>query len=406
MNAIRILWVKVGGLWPLNTGGRLRSFHTISELARRHQVTVLTTHGPDDDPAGLQTQLSGCERVHSVPYAIPKLGSTAFFVTLVRSWFSPLPHDLWKCRVPALRKEAERILSAGQTDLCVADFLVASSNVPLGGRTPVVLFEHNVEHMIWKRLREVEPRAVRRALLGLEWRKMRRSEARACRRASLTVAVSEVDRDMLSANAPGAAVCAVPTGVDTAFFTRNGTREVPASLVFTGSMDWYPNEEAALHFVDNILPRIRQKIPEVTLTIVGRKPSPRLRAAMAGAGVNVTGTVDDVRPYVAQACVSVVPLKVGGGTRLKIFEALAMEKALVSTVVGAEGLPLVPGQHYLCADEPGDFARAVVSLLRDPGRRAALGAAGRRLVEERYSWAQVARAFEARCEEAVNRHAT
>jgi len=402
---MRILWVKVGGLWPLNTGGRLRSFHIVSELSQRHQVTLLTTHGTDDDPAGLAAHLPRCERVVSLPHSIPKRGSIAFVPTLLRSWFSPLPLDLWKCRTPVLRDEVERILSAARVDLCVADFLAASPNVPLGGPIPVVLFEHNVEYMIWKRLSEVETRAWRRALLGVEWRKMRRSEAQACLRASLTIAVSEVDRDMLAANAPGALVCAIPTGVNTSFFTRNGSPEAPASLVFTGSMDWYPNEEAALHFVKSILPRIRRDVPEVTLTIVGRKPTPRLRTAMADAGVRVTGTVDDVRPYVAEATVCVVPLRVGGGTRLKIFEALAMGKAIVSTGVGAEGLPLVPGQHYLRADEPAEFARAVVSLLRDPARREALGTAGRRLVEERYSWGHVAREFEARCEETVTNHA-
>jgi len=402
---MRILWVKVGGLWPLNTGGRLRSFHTISELSRRHQVTLLTTHGPDDDPAGLRAHLSGCARVMSVPYAIPKVGSVAFVATLLRSWLSPLPLDLWKCRVPALREEVARVLGAGQMDLCVADFLAASPNVPLTGRTPVILFEHNVEYMIWKRLCQVEHRAVRRALLEIEWRKMRRAEARACRRATLTVAVSEADRDMLAADAPRARVCSIPTGVDTSFFVSNGARAAALSLVFTGSMDWYPNEDAALHFAETMLPQIRQEIPGVTLTIVGRKPSPRLRAAMAEAKASVTGTVDDVRPYVAQASVCVVPLRVGGGTRLKIFEALAMGKALVSTTVGAEGLPLVPGEHYLRADEPDEFARAVVSLLHDPARREALGAAGRRLVEERYSWTQVAREFETRCEEAMGNRA-
>jgi len=377
----------------------------ISELSRRHQVTLLTTHGPADDAAALRAQLSQCAAVISAPYALPKLGSAAFAVSLLRSWLSALPLDLWKCRVPALREETARMLRGGQVDLCVADFLAASPNVPVGGRTPVVLFEHNVEHVIWKRLCEVERRAWRHGLLEIEWRKMRRAEARACRRAALTVAVSEADRAALAAIAPGARVCAIPTGVDTVFFTPNGTREIPASLVFTGSMDWYPNEDAALHFASAVLPRIRREVPDVSVTVVGRNPSGRLRTAMGAAGVTVTGTVDDVRPYVAQASVCVVPLRVAGGTRLKIFEALAMGKAIVSTAVGAEGLPLVPDRHFVQADGPEDFGAAVVSLLRDPARREALGAAGRRLVEERYSWAQVARAFEARCEEAVTKHA-
>src|SRR6185503_7113005 len=144
--------------------------------------------------------------------------------------------------------------------------------------------------------------------------------------------------------------------------------------VFTGSMDWYPNEDGILYFADTILPLIRRECPDAQVTVVGRDPSARLRAAASGRGVRLTGTVEDVRPYMSDAAVYVVPLRVGGGTRLKIFEALAMGKPVVSTTVGAEGLPLVPGKHYLRADEPADFARAVVALLRDPARRRRLGA--------------------------------
>jgi glycosyltransferase involved in cell wall biosynthesis len=290
-------------------------------------------------------------------------------------------------------------------DLCVADFLAAMPNLPIRTSTSIVLFEHNVEYMIWKRLHEVESRPWRRALLGLEWRKMRRYEAKACARAGLAVAVSEADRALLAVNAPGADIRALGTGVDTAYFHPNGAVEAPATMVFTGSMDWYPNEDAILYLIAAILPELRRKVPGLSLTVVGRDPSDRLRAACAAAGVHVTGTVPDVRPYVAEAAVYVVPLRIGGGTRLKIFEALAMGKAVVSTRIGAEGLPIVSSRHFLQADSPADFAQAVVTLFEDPGRRHALGMAGRRLVEERYSWTQVTRQFEAHCEEVVARHA-
>lgn len=402
---MQILWVKVGGLWPLNMGGRLRSFHILSELCRRHPVTLVTTHGPGDDPEGLAAQLPWCEKVVSIPYAIPKRGTARFATALFRSWFSPLPVDLWKCHIPALRHEVERLMAAGSADLCVADFLVAMPNVPLGRRVPVVLFAHNVEHTIWQRLTQVESRPWRRAVLEVEWRKIRRYERRACARASLTIAVSDIDRARLATNAPGARVHAIPTGVDASFFAPNGRPTRPLALVFSGSMDWYPNEDAILNFVGAILPCIRREVPKASLTVVGRNPSRRLRAAAVAAGVRITGTVEDVRPYVAEAAVYVLPLRVGGGTRLKLFEALAMEKAVVSTTVGAEGLPLVPGEHFIQADEPADFASAVVALLRDPARRRALGSAGRRLVEERYSWAKVGREFEAQCEEAIKSHA-
>ena len=404
MRPLRILWVKVGGLWPPNTGGRLRTLHMIAELSQRHRVSVITTRHPADESSGLRTRLAACEGIDAVPYTLPKQGTSRFALAVARSWASPYPADLWRWRIPAVRARIRERLAEG-VDLCVADFLVAMPNLPSRTTTPVVLFEHNVEYMIWKRLHEVEKRPARRALLGLEWRKMRQYEARACARASLTVAVSEADRALLAANAPGADIRAIGTGVDTTYFHPNGAFEAPASLVFTGSMDWYPNEDAIMYFIAEILPELRREVPGLSLAVVGRDPAERLRAACAAAGVQVTGTVADVRPHVAEAAVYVVPLRIGGGTRLKIFEALAMGKAVVSTRVGAEGLPIVPGEHFLQADSPADFTQAVVTLLKDPDRRRALGRAGRRLVEERYSWTQVTRQFEGHCEEVVARHA-
>ncbi len=376
----------------------------IDELSRRHRVGLVTTHQPADDRAGLVSRLPACEQIDSIPYALPKRGTPRFAVGVAGSWASPYPADLWRWRIPAVRARIRQRMMQG-VDLCVADFLVAMPNLPGHSAVPIVLFEHNVEHMIWKRLHEVEKSRWRRALLSLEWRKMRRYEARACARAGLTVAVSEADRALLAAGAPGADVRAIPTGVDTSYFNANGAVEAPATLVFTGSMDWYPNEDAIMYFMDAILPEVRREVPGVSLAVVGRDPTDRLRAAGAAAGVRVTGTVADVRPYVAEASVYVVPLRVGGGTRLKIFEALAMGKAVVSTRVGAEGLPIVSDRHFLQADSAADFARAVIGLLRDPGRRRALGMAGRRLVEERYSWSQVTREFERHCQELVSRHA-
>ena len=395
---MRILWVKVGGLWPLDTGGRLRTFHTVAELSRRHRLVLLTTHGPGEDPEELVRQLPQCERVVSFPYQPPPRGSLALAGALAASWLSPLPLDVWKWRVPALRAEVSRRLAAGEADVCVADFLIATPNVPRGGHVPVVLFEHNVEHVLWRRLAEVETRHWRRRVLERESRKMRRYEAKACREASLTVAVSEEDRALLAADAPAARIRAVPTGVDTTYFAP-GAEERSSGLVFTGSMDWYPNEDAILHFAEHILPRIRKEVPQTRLTVVGRRPSARLRAATAGLPIEVTGRVEDVRPYVSRASVYVVPLRVGGGTRLKICEALAMGKPLVSTTIGAEGLPLVSGEHFIRSDEPADFAEAVVSLLRDPRRRRALGDCGRRLMEERHSWPRVAGNFESSLKE-------
>lgn len=402
---MRILWVKMGGLWPPTSGGRTRSLQIISELSRRHEVTVVTTHGGGDDPEGLVERLRGCERVISFPYRVPKRGSAAFPIAVARSWLSPDPVDLWKWRVPALRECASGLVDAGRVDVCVADFLFAAANVPLDHSVPTVLFEHNVEHLIWKRLRDLETVAWRRALLELEWRKLRAREAAACRRCDVTVAVSADDRDRLLALAPRAQITFIPTGVDTDYFNTTAAGERPAHLVFSGSMDWHPNEDAVRYFINEILPLIRAEVPAVSFSVVGRNPSPDLRRTAEAAGVAVTGTLGDIRPPIAEAAICVVPLRAGSGTRLKIFEALAMGKAVVSTTVGAEGLAIESGYHFVAADGARHFARAVIDLLNDPVRRRAIGAAGRQLVESRYSWAQVARPFEWHCQWAVDAHA-
>ena len=171
-------------------------------------------------------------------------------------------------------------------------------------------------------------------------------------------------------------------------------RKLANSLVFTGSMDWLPNEDAILYFVDAILPLIKQQCPEVSLEVVGRSPSRKLQAlAEAEKSIRLTGWVEDIRPFVARSSVCIVPLRIGGGTRLKIFEAMAMNKAVVSTSVGAEGLPVRPGENILLADAPQDFADSVVSLLRDPNQRRRLGTAARALVQESYGWPRVAENF-------------
>ncbi len=402
---MRILWVKPGGLWPVNTGGRLRSFNIISELSRRNQVSVITTHRPEDDSSTLAENLPFCRSVTSLEYSAPKRNSAAFAATLFKSWFSQMPVDLYKFQIAELRQKITQTLASGEYDLCIADFLVALPNIPISGtmeltqdRIPIIYFSHIVEHMIWKRLCQNEENLLRRMILAVEWRKMRRYEAKICECVDLTIAVSEEDRDQLKGISPHSNNCAVPTGVDIQYFRPAlAAEQNPLELVFTGSMDWHPNEDAILYFIDSVLPDIRSRLPGVTLTVAGRNPSPLLRNVAVRAGVRLTGTVDDIRPFIEQAAVYVVPLRIGGGTRLKIFEALAMGKAIVSTTIGAEGLPLIEGTHVLRADEPLAFADRVVSLLENRQQREQLGKAGRTLVEESYSWAKVAAEFEACC---------
>jgi glycosyltransferase involved in cell wall biosynthesis len=231
----------------------------------------------------------------------------------------------------------------------------------------------------------------------LESRALQRAERHYVQLADYVLAVSENDRASFAQYADPRRISVIPTGVDTEYFQpevpSGPSLEQPDTMVFTGSMDWMPNEDGVAYFVEKILPLIRRQIPEAAFWAIGHRP-PRRIQALASDSVVVTGTVEDIRPYLAKAALCVVPLRSGSGTRIKIFEAMAMGKAVVSTSMGAEGLPVQHGKNIILADDPADFARQVVDLLRDPPHRQRLGQAARQLVVESYGWPAVAAYFD------------
>jgi polysaccharide biosynthesis protein PslH len=402
-NRMRIIWVKMGGLWPINSGGRLRSYHIIEALSQSHDVTVVTTHAPGESAAELRQRLPLCRRVISIPFSPPKRNTLRFFVSLLFSWLTRLPVDIFKHQCSQLRRIVEDQLVTEKYDICIADFLTVFPNIPTTGNTPVVLFSHNVEYMIWRRLSDNEWFWPVRLILSIESFKMRKYEARACQWSAATISVSEEDVVRLKHDSPQACIASIPTGVDINFFMPDSTqKKTSASLVFSGSMDWQPNEDAMMYFLREIFPLIKRQIPSVSLSVVGRNPTPRVRAEAANHGVEVTGTVPDIRPWLKTAMVYVVPLRIGGGTRLKIYEALSMGMPVVSTTVGAEGLDLTEGVHLLRADNAAAFAEQTIRLIGDAQLRESLGKAGRALMEENYAWSQVAHRFEMLCREAMS----
>jgi len=285
----------------------------------------------------------------------------------------------------------------------VCDFLAPSINVPDDLGVPVLLFQHNVEAMIWERHALVATHPLKKAYMSEQWRRMKRFEASECRRVSSVVAVSTQDAEVFRREYGVPEVPDVPTGVDTSYFVRQPeVSRAPDSMVFTGSMDWMPNEDGIVWFVESILPRIRAAIPDATLTIVGRNPTAKVKALhRPDAGVSVTGSVPDVRPYLASHQLFIVPLRVGGGTRLKIYEGMTMGLPTVSTTIGAEGLPVVDGEHLLLADDPATFARACIALLEDQARSQAMGDAADRYVREQFGWDGVAKRFAEFCQAAI-----
>jgi glycosyltransferase involved in cell wall biosynthesis len=253
----------------------------------------------------------------------------------------------------------------------------------------LVLDEHNVEHDLIRRVAAAERSLPRKLYQGIEYRKVRREEMGAWRRASGCVLTSVQDQEAVRAAAPATPTRVVPNGVDLDHFAPTGHPVDANSIVFVGSINYRPNTDAVLHFAERILPQIRREAPRATFSVVGQG-APEAVRRLDGPEVHILGAVKDVRPHLEQAAVVAVPLRMGGGTRLKVLEGLAMAKALVSTAIGCEGIDVEDGRHLLIADTPDAFARAVVRLMHDPELRESLGTAGRELVERRYGWASVA----------------
>ena len=392
---MHLLWLKTELLHPIDKGGRIRTYNMLRALKSQHRVTYLTLdNGAADADADVRA-LEYCHELIRVPFREAPRRSPQFFLELLGNLFSPLPYAIAKYRSPQLRQELERVVRDQRIDVVVCDFLAPSQNVPDGLPCPTVLFQHNVEAAIWKRHADVRTNPLSKLYFREQWRRMVRFERAECRRFDQVVAVSATDARTMERDYGLTQVADIPTGVDTDYFRPAGraVRE-PRNLVFTGSMDWLPNEDGITWFVDDILPRIHARMPDVTLTIVGRNPPPRIRQlATADTRLRVTGSVPDVRPYIEGAAVFVVPLRVGGGTRLKIYEALAMERPLVSTTIGAEGLPIEPGRHALIADGAHAFAGAIMELLEHPDRASQMGHAAAEYVRGSFGWSIVARRF-------------
>lgn len=396
---MKILWLNAGLLLPLDKGGKLRTWHLMRHLAQRHDISYLSFADPAETAANLEGMREVASHVVTVPRSDAGKGTATFYLDAARYLLDPAPYAVAKYRSAAYRAAIDRLLAERRFDALICDFLPPVVNLPESLPCPAILFTHNVEAEIWRRHAENATNPAGRLLLTQQWRRMLRFERDALARFDLVLAVSEADGQTFSRLYPGALkrpAHVVQTGVDTSYFAPvpPPASARPAHLVFTGSMDWLPNEDGMLYFVREILPRIRQIEPDVTLSIIGRAPTAAVKRLADIAGIEVTGRVDDVRPHIAAGSVYVVPLRIGGGTRLKIFEAMSMGKAVVSTTVGAEGLPVTSGQNVMIADEPARFAHAVIHLIRDTDSRRRIEAEARQLVVERYDWSAVAQDFE------------
>ncbi len=388
---MKLLWVKTDFLHPATRGGQIRSLETLRRLHQRHEVHYVAFQDPSQ-PEGPARCHEYCSKAYPVAHNVVDKRSAAFAVQLAAGLFSRLPVAVSRYRSAAMRRKIEELLRLEQFDCIVCDFLFPAPNIPR--LEDCVLFQHNVEANIWKRY-VTHARGAKRLYFQLQAKRMMAYEREACRAARKVVAVSDADAEAMRRDYGAERVFAAPTGVDLEYFARPASTETLADLVFLGSMDWMPNIDGAAWFVREALPAIWRERPDCTLAIVGRRPSREvLRLAEADKRIRVTGTVADVRPWLHGSQVSIVPLRIGGGTRLKIYEAMAAGAPVVSTSIGAEGLDVADGENIALADTPQAFAGCCLRLLESPAERERLARAAWNLVSSKYSWDVVARGME------------
>jgi polysaccharide biosynthesis protein PslH len=385
--------------YPLTSGKRIRTFNLLSRLANRHRVTVLCHRNPDPEEAAQADEAFrdlGIETV-IVDRAIPAKSGPGFYARLAGNLLSTLPYSVATHASPALADAVRTLARDEDVDVWHCEWTPYAEVLrdALGeelNESRWTVMAHNVESLIWQRYSEAEQNRAKRWYIRRQWTKFERFEQWAYRSASMPIAVSHDDARLMRERFGVRRVEVVENGVDIDFFRpqRDVDRD-PAKLLFLGSLDWRPNLDGVSILLDDVFPRVRAAHPDATLSLVGRRPPEWLRAKVADTpGVRVHADVPDVRPFLATAGMLVVPLRIGGGSRLKILEALATETPVLSTRVGAEGLQLTSGRDLIVNETVEALASAVIDGIRRPYEIQELAENGRRRVAARYSWAPFA----------------
>jgi polysaccharide biosynthesis protein PslH len=398
---MRILFLTPQFPYPPHKGTTLRNYNIIAGLAARHEIDLLSF--VDASPvASPLDQL--CRRIATMP--IPYRPNWRRALDTALSPWPDMGLRLWSSE---FRQQLAAWLNDGAYDVIQVEGLELARYVltlprraDRGGSGPLIVFDdHNAEYLLQKRLAEAEISArgwnAGAVYSSIQWRKLRRFEQRVCRQSDRVACVSAADAIALKQIDPTLMVHIIPNGVDTDFYRREnaGPLELPPhSLVFTGTMDFRPNVDAMAWFAQEVLPLIKRHVPDVRVYVVGQRPHVRLDALRADPAITITGAVDDTRPYIATASVYIVPLRTGGGTRLKVLEALSLQAPIVSTTLGAEGFAVTSGEELLLADDPADFARSIEELMIDRERARALGQAGRSFAVQHYDWRSIVPKFE------------
>ncbi|HLX86761.1 MAG TPA: glycosyltransferase family 4 protein [Terriglobales bacterium] len=406
---MRILWVKADKLLPVQNGGNIRTYHVLRYLSAQHELTFYSYYGGTPDPdyeRDLQRELPGSVAVCT---GKPELTGAVRGLDYLAHLSAQPPYAVSRFAHAGVQKQLQGWFREQRFDVAVCDFLDAAVNFPGSLNIPSVLFQHNVESEIWRRHADTAGNPAKKMMYRMEFKKMMRYERAAVCKFQHVIAVSENDRALMTKWVDPDRVTVVPTGVDLAQYrpaSEMGPRLAPTErartwgtvsnastpfITFVGAMDWEPNVDGVEYFCSEVWPAIKAEVPEARLRIVGRNPDRRVQN-WASESIEVTGRVPSVVEHLHQSSVVIVPLRIGGGTRLKIYEAMATAKAVVSTTIGAEGLDVHHGRDIILADDPRSFAQAVIMLLRDPELRGRYEKAAAETAA-RYDWPAIGERF-------------
>jgi len=365
--------------YPPRWGFGTRVYQLMRQISSRHDATLLCYAAPGDENVERLRQEFPVEVVHR-----EKQGVAGKRASQLRSLASRVPYDVWTTHSREMQRVIDRLCAEKSFDIVqLESTLLALFEFPPEAR--IVIDEHNVDYEVYARMHETERSPLRRAFYRSQERRFERFEQRGWQEVEAVVATSEREAEIMRRHAPDTPVTAVPNGVDVEYFRPDSAPVEPGTLVFNGVLDYRPNIDGVNFLVDDVLPLVRKHRPDVRLTVVGRGSDADVKA-LRRRGVDATGEVPDVRPYLQGAEVVVVPIRMGSGTRLKVVEGLAMGRPVVSTTLGCEGVNVRDGEHLLIGDTAAAFAMQIVHLFEHPEVGEALGRAGRQLTEREYSW--------------------
>lgn len=403
---MRVLWLSHLVPFPPKGGMLQRSYHLLRELSRHHEVMALCFNQRallPNDAAVLEardaiSQFATVFDIQEIPSNIKVLGRTRL---ALGSYFRRSPYTIQWLRSSRYRKSVALAKRTFAPDIVHFDTISLAQYRNEFGDEPCVLNHHNIESSMMDRRAQNEPNALKRHYFAVEADRLRAYESQVANAFALHLTCSDLDADRLAAICPGAAIKVVPNGVDLSYFepSYDRTLEQNQSLIFVGGLNWYPNVSAVRFLVEKVWPLVSSEFPAATLSIIGRNPPGWLTTlSKANPRIRVPGFVDDVRPYMDRAAVYVCPIFDGGGTKLKVLDAMAMAKPLVANPIALEGIDAEPGKHWISASSPSDFLSALRQLFLSQELRTTIGTNARELVQERYSFSMIGKKLSAQYE--------